>query len=119
MARYKTTETGVYDRDTGTYIPADNSNLDYLAYLDWVAEGNTADPEFTQAELDAQAIVAEVAQLKIDLQKAMVWQFRLILALFQVGQDKAVWAASDFDQELRDKAAAWKTKSDRLLEIDK
>jgi hypothetical protein len=39
----------VRDRDPGqekeqAYIPADPLNGDYLAYLDWLAEGNTPNP---------------------------------------------------------------------------
>ena len=30
--------------DTMTYIPYDEENADYQAYLLWVSEGNTADP---------------------------------------------------------------------------
>ena len=26
------------------FIPADTANVDYAAYLEWVAEGNTPDP---------------------------------------------------------------------------
>ena len=26
------------------YIPKDNANADYIEYLAWVADGNTADP---------------------------------------------------------------------------
>ena len=30
--------------DKNLYIPKDNENSDYIEYLAWVSEGNTADP---------------------------------------------------------------------------
>ena len=33
---------GIYRISDGASIPFDSENNDYLAYLDWVAEGNTA-----------------------------------------------------------------------------
>ena len=32
------------DQGIKTFVPFDASNISYQAYLDWVAEGNTADP---------------------------------------------------------------------------
>lgn len=118
MAKYKLTQDGVVDTEEGLNIPDDIGNRHWREYLDWVALGNTADPEFTQAELDEKALREEIAALKGDLRNAMVWQFRMILALFQVGVDKSLWTASDFDQDVRDKASDWKQKVDRLKVID-
>jgi hypothetical protein len=36
--------TMVYRTTDGAFIPPDIGNVDYLAYLAWVAEGNTAQP---------------------------------------------------------------------------
>lgn len=35
-------------------VPNDQSNRDYQEVIQWIAEGNTPEPEFTQAELTAQ-----------------------------------------------------------------
>ena len=37
-------QSSVIKVDTMTYIPFDEANSDYQAYLLWVSEGNTADP---------------------------------------------------------------------------
>jgi len=39
---YKTTNTGncVYWVDKNAFIPFDNNNTDYQAYLKWLADGN-------------------------------------------------------------------------------
>jgi len=34
----------VFRKSDGTSIPFDPANTDYQKYLEWVAEGNTADP---------------------------------------------------------------------------
>ena len=33
-------------------VPNDEGNRDYQDIQEWIAEGNTPDPEFTQAEID-------------------------------------------------------------------
>jgi hypothetical protein len=40
---YRISHSGV-QRDDGKFIPADPGNTDYVAYLAWVAAGNTATP---------------------------------------------------------------------------
>jgi hypothetical protein len=45
MAIYQLTASGhILRTSDGAMIPADLGNLDYVAYLAWVAAGNTADP---------------------------------------------------------------------------
>lgn len=79
----------------------------YQEYLEWVAEGNTADPEFTTAE-QAQMDYDDRQNVRVEnLKGALVMQFKMILALFQVGRDKGVWVVGDFDSDLVTQAQAW------------
>jgi hypothetical protein len=41
---YKLTSSTSIIRADGAFIPADQANTDYAAYLAWLAEGNTPDP---------------------------------------------------------------------------
>lgn len=53
MAKYKLLPNGVIDTETGACIPNAPGNRDWQDYLEWVADGNTADPEFTPEEIEA------------------------------------------------------------------
>ena len=46
-------------------IPKDDSNKDYKEVLEWIAEGNTPDPEFTEAEILQNAKDAKIKELEI------------------------------------------------------
>lgn len=117
MAKYKISGDGVVDTERGAKIPNNPNNGDWQDYLAWVADGNTPDPEFTQAEIDNKVLRDEINELKGDLLKVIAWQFRMILEMYQVGIAKGLWVAGDFSQEVRDKAIIFKQKSDRLIEL--
>jgi hypothetical protein len=118
MARYKLLEGGgVQDTVDGGSIPPTEENRHWRKYLRWLDEGNMPDPAFTQEELDQQAIREEFEGLKTDLRNGLTWQFRIILELFEVGKAKGIWDNADFTTEVKQKAAAWKTKLDRLIEL--
>ena len=42
--KYKLTENGVLDTETGAHIPNAEGNRHWQEYQDWLAEGNTPDP---------------------------------------------------------------------------
>lgn len=55
MAKYKFTNEGVQDTETGAFIPDTPTNRDWRKYLKWAKKaGNNPDPEFTDEELAAQ-----------------------------------------------------------------
>lgn len=51
------------------HVPKANSNSEYEAIKQWLAEGNTPEPEFTQAELDAMALAKMKAEAQAYLDK--------------------------------------------------
>lgn len=53
----------------GACIPFADGNIDYEDYKLWLAEGNTPEPEFTQAELDAMALAKMKAEAQAYLDK--------------------------------------------------
>lgn len=117
MAKYKLAGDGVKDTETGACIPNSPGNRHWKAYQEWLAAGNTPDPEFTQKELDDQAVKDEIQTLRQSIRKSDAWLFRMLLELFEVGKAKGLLANSDFSTEVKQKAADWKTKLNRLLEL--
>lgn len=59
---YKLNQNSITRLSDNASIPLAEGNTDYQQYLTWIAEGNTPEPEFTQAELDQQ-IIDEANQL--------------------------------------------------------
>ena len=47
MADYKLTRDGVRRVLDSAFIPANPANRDWAMYQEWLAGGNTPDPEFT------------------------------------------------------------------------
>lgn len=98
---------GVFYIPESKFIPNSLGNRDWQGYLAWKALGNTPDPQSTpeeQAQKDYNARqTARVGQLKA----ALITQFKMILALFQVGRQKGIWTVSDFPSELVAIAQEW------------
>lgn len=97
-----------FDDSNGRTTTFDQLNVRlWDEYEAWKALGNTPDPQYTteeQAQIDYQARQdARIANLK----SALINQFKMILALFQVGRDNGVWTVSDFDSELVTIAQQW------------
>lgn len=113
---YKLMENGVL-RSDGACIPNSMGNRDWRRYQEWLADGNTPEPQYTEEELQAKLRGEEVAGLKADLQKAQIWQFRMIIELFKVCKKLGATNAN-IDPDVLAKAQSWIGKLDRLKEID-
>lgn len=51
MTKYKLRKSGVLNTETNGNIPECLDNRDWIEYLEWLAEGNEPEPEFTEVEL--------------------------------------------------------------------
>lgn len=61
---YKQTEGNAIIRLVdGAFIPSDSNNTDYIAYLDWLAAGNIADPHIEPAPTLDDLKDAKIAQI--------------------------------------------------------
>ena len=56
-------------------VPNDKGNRDYQEVQEWIAEGNTPEPEFTQAEIDANA-QGQINQEALTYLTSTDWQLR-------------------------------------------
>ncbi len=53
---YKLNKNSVARLADGAFIPFANGNADYEEYKQWLEEGNTPEPEFTEKEIEADRI---------------------------------------------------------------
>lgn len=53
---YKLAQNGVIRLTDNAFIPADENNRDWQEYQEWLAEGNTPEPEFTFQELKTRKL---------------------------------------------------------------
>ena len=125
MIKYVLNSNGtIFDRERCCTFPTDTGNVDYQAYLKWVDEGNTAipAPESTFYDLvgdewvynpDTQTI-ADLNAAILTLESKVVELFSFLYALFDVLKTKEVITNLDFSQDLRQKAATWKTLLDQI-----
>ena len=67
MITYSLIGNGIIFRSDNTSIPPDPANLDYAAYLQWVAEGNVPEPYVPPP---AAPITVSRYQFKVGLTKA-------------------------------------------------
>jgi len=61
---YKLNQNSVTRLADGASIPLANGNRDYEEYKQWLSEGNTPEPEFTEVELQANAKNAKQTQIR-------------------------------------------------------
>ena len=54
-------------------IPFADGNRDYEEYKQWLSEGNTPEPEFTEEELEAQATIINKQKISLDKQNGKVY----------------------------------------------
>jgi len=114
---FKLSGDGVIRKADGVCIPNSDGNRDWKQYQEWLAEGNTPEPEYTLEERLAMERANEINELKADLRAAQVWQFRMIVELFKVCKQLGATNA-DVDPDVLAKAQSWTAKLDRLKEID-
>ena len=61
---YKLNENSVTRLADGASIPFADGNVDYEAYKQWLSEGNTPEPQYTEEELAQQAKDKAIAEAK-------------------------------------------------------
>ena len=71
------------------------------------------------AIVQTQRLAVEVDQLKDELKNALVWQFRMIQAIWETGISKSLWTGADItDVALRQKYIRWRdVVLDRLAQL--
>lgn len=126
MAKYKLAgerleESGVIRIADGAAIPADESNRDWRAFLEWQNEGNTPDPQFTPEEMVTQ----QRQELLLFKQQEMTGfdrqLLKLVAIMYQVGKEKGLWGRLDFtsiDPNIIDRVQALRQKLSEIEDLE-
>ena len=114
---FKLIEGGVIRKFDGACIPDSPGNRDWKEYQEWLAEGNTPDPEFTPEELARKPIDEEITQLRQDLRNVVKGQFEMILEIWKALKLKGIVTNDDVDPDVLAKASNWAAKLNRLKEL--
>ena len=89
---YKLAQSSIIRLSDNACIPLADGNMDYEAYKIWLAEGNTPEPEFTEAELlakaEAEAIEAQ-AQAKAEAETQAAAAKAALLAKLGITEEEA------------------------------
>ena len=74
MSKYKLTDTGVLDQEAHRYIPQNEANVHWQDYLQWVAQGNVPDPEYTIDQVKSTKIL-EINSKRDDTRNALIVEY--------------------------------------------
>lgn len=64
---YKVINDGYVRRYDGTVIPLNSDTYERTQYIEWLAEGNTPEPAFTEEELEAETRAVRLAEIDVRL----------------------------------------------------
>ena len=113
---YKIAGEGV-KRSDGAFIPNSESNRDWKQYQEWLADGHIPEPEFTPEEIIENEKKAEKDILKNELKADEIDMFAMFVEMWTAL--KILGAKNtDIDSKMLSKLSTWKTKLDRITEID-
>jgi hypothetical protein len=118
MENYTLQPDGFVTRDSdGAFIPKDPANTDYAAYLQWVAQGNTATPPQGPSASDLQKQLTDFVQSLMD-SKAQSYHYDDLTTAVTYADEPAVPKFQEEGQAFRAwRSNIWNTAYSILAEV--